>query len=215
MIQIAPSLLAADILHMADEVRKVETAGSDLLHVDIMDGHFVPNLSFGPHLVAALKKITTLPLDVHLMLTNPLQYIDSFAQSGADIITVHAECQDDVETCFDKIRAHGLRCGIVLSPDTQPEAYFPLIDKADMTLVMSVYPGFGGQSFIPESLEKIKTIRSHTGADYQIEIDGGVSTQNIERIIAAGANVIVAGSGIFQSVDPRKTIEQMKQGRTG
>ncbi len=215
MIQIAPSLLAADILHMADEVRKMETAGADLLHVDIMDGHFVPNLSFGPHLVAALKKITALPLDVHLMLTNPLQYIDSFAQGGADIITVHAECQDDTETCFDKIREHGVRCGIVLSPDTQPEAYFPLIDQADMTLVMSVYPGFGGQSFIPESLEKIKTIRSHTGADYPIEIDGGVSTKNIGNIIAAGANVIVAGSGIFQSEDPRKTIEQMKQVRTG
>lgn len=149
------------------------------------------------------------------MLTNPAQYIDSFAQSGADIITVHAESQDDTEMCFDKIRAHGIRCGIVLSPDTQPEAYFPLIDKADMTLVMSVYPGFGGQSFLPESLEKIKTIRHHTGAEYKIEIDGGVGTKNIDSVVAAGANVIVAGSGIFQSADPRKTIEQMKQGRTG
>ena len=215
MIQIAPSLLAADILHMADEVQKMETAGADLLHVDIMDGHFVPNLTFGPHLVAALKKVTDLPLDVHLMLTNPAQYIRPFAESGADIITIHAECQDDPETCFREIRSHGVRCGIVLSPDTQPEPYFSFIDKADMTLVMSVYPGFGGQSFIPESLDKIKTIRSHTGADYPIEIDGGVSEQNIDCILEAGANVIVAGSGIFGSDDPKRTIKRMKQGKIG
>lgn len=215
MIQIAPSLLAADILHMADEVKKVEEAGADLLHVDIMDGHFVPNLSFGPHLVAALKKVTALPLDVHLMLTDPASYIDPFAESGADIITVHAESQDDPEECFRRIRSHGLRCGIVLNPNTSPEPYFSLIDQADMTLVMSVHPGFGGQVFIPKSLDKIRTIRRHTGEGYPIEIDGGVSEQNIDDIVEAGATVIVAGSGIFLSKDPRQTIARMKQGRIG
>lgn len=212
MIQIAPSLLAADILHMADEVKKMEDAGADLLHVDIMDGHFVPNLTFGPHLVSALKKITALPLDVHLMLTNPAKYIDAFAESGADIITVHAECEDDVASCFRQIKNHGIQCGIVLSPDTPPEPYFSLMEQADMTLVMSVYPGFGGQSFIPSSLEKCKIIRAHMGAKYPIEIDGGVSEKNIDEVVQAGANVIVAGSGIFRSTNPKQTIFRMKQG---
>lgn len=212
MIQIAPSLLAADILHMADEVKKMEDAGADLLHVDIMDGHFVPNLTFGPHLVSALKKITALPLDVHLMLTNPAKYIDAFAESGADIITVHAECEDDVAGCFRQIKSHGIRCGIVLSPDTPSEPYFSLMEQADMTLVMSVYPGFGGQSFIPSSLEKCKGIRAHMGTEYPIEIDGGVSEKNIDEVVQAGANVIVAGSGIFRSSNPKQTICRMKQG---
>lgn len=215
MIQIAPSLLAADILHMADEVKKMEDAGADLLHVDIMDGHFVPNLTFGPHLVSALKKITALPLDVHLMLTNPAKYIDAFAENGADIITVHAECDDDVQGCFRQIKNHGIRCGIVLSPDTPPEPYFSLMEQADMTLVMSVYPGFGGQSFIPSSLEKCKIIRAHMGAEYPIEIDGGVSEKNIDAVVQAGANVIVAGSGIFRSPNPTQTILRMKQGNIG
>ncbi len=212
MIQIAPSLLAADILHMADEVKKMEEAHADMLHIDIMDGHFVPNLTFGPHLVSALKKITHLPLDVHLMLSNPKQYIDVFAQSGADIITVHVESEDDPLHCFEQIRSNGIRCGIVFSPDTDPRPYFDLIKQADMTLVMSVYPGFGGQTFIPSSLQKIQCIRDLVGTiNYPIEVDGGIGEQNIDAVIAAGATVIVAGSSIFHSNNPKQTVSRMKR----
>lgn len=212
MIQIAPSLLAADILHMADEVKRMEEAHADMLHIDIMDGHFVPNLTFGPHLVSALKKITPLPLDVHLMLSNPKQYIDVFAQSGADIITVHVESEDDPLHCFEQIRSNGIRCGIVFSPDTDPRPYFDLIKQADMTLVMSVYPGFGGQTFIPSSLQKIQCIRDLVGTiNYPIEVDGGIGEQNIDAVIAAGATVIVAGSSIFHSNNPKQTVSRMKR----
>lgn len=210
MIKIAPSILAADITELGKQVKTVEDAGAEYLHLDIMDGHFVPNLSYGPGVVAALRKRSNMFFDVHLMLSDPIDYIESFAKAGADIITFHVESNSDITACIEKIRSFGIKAGIVLNPDTSPKPYRKYFDMVDMVLVMSVYPGFGGQTFIENVLPKVEYIRNEMGADFDIEIDGGVGPQNSKKIAAAGANILVAGSAVFCAENPERVIQEMK-----
>jgi len=212
MIKIAPSILAADITNLAADVKDVENLGAELLHIDIMDGHFVPNLSFGPHVVAGLRPISKLIFDVHLMLENPIDYIKPFADAGADIITVQVESKSDTQMCIDLIHSLGKKAGIVINPDTPATPYLKFVNQVEMALIMSVYPGFGGQKFMEEVVSKITEIRSYAGENFDIEVDGGINTDNCEIIKNAGANVIVAGSSIFGAENREKVIGILKQG---
>ncbi len=211
MIKIAPSILSADITKLGSQVKLVEDAGAEYLHLDIMDGHFVPNLSYGPGVVASLRKISDMIFDVHLMLENPIDYIEPFAKAGADIITFHVESKSDIVKCIEKIRSFGIKAGLVLNPDTDPEPYRKYFDMVDMVLIMSVYPGFGGQKFIEGVLEKVKYIRNEMGEDFDIEIDGGVGPLNSKKVINAGANILVAGSAVFGAENPAHVIAEMKE----
>lgn len=204
-IKVSPSILACDFGHIADGVEKAQNCGADWVHVDVMDGHFVPNISIGPQTVAAVKKVSTIPLDVHLMISHPDKYIEAFAKAGADIITVHVEADHDMDKTLDLISSYGVKSGIVLNPDTDFEDYMlKWVEKIDMILVMSVYPGFGGQKFIPSALDKIKKIRKMTQdikPELDIQVDGGVNLENAPTAINAGANVLVAGTALFNSAD--------------
>ncbi len=209
-IQIAPSLLSADFSCLKDEVKTVEHA--KLLHIDVMDGNFVPNISFGPSLVKAIRKESELIFDCHLMVQHPLKFIPAFADAGADIITVHLEAEDDTFECLEKIRSCGKKCGVVLNPDTPVERVLPYLDQVDMILLMSVYPGFGGQKYIPAVTDKIREIRKMIGdRKIDLEIDGGINLETIGEAAGAGANVIVAGTAVFGTPDRPLAISQLKE----
>jgi ribulose-phosphate 3-epimerase len=200
-IRIAPSILSADFARLGEEVRAIEAAGADWVHVDVMDGHFVPNLTIGPMVVKALRPHTTLPLDVHLMISPVDGFLDAFAEAGADIITVHPEAGPHIHRTVQRVKALGKLAGVSLNPGTPAKMLDYLIDTVDVVLVMSVNPGFGGQSFIESQLKKISAIRKMidaTGRDIRLEVDGGVDVGNIARIVAAGADVLVAGTATFK-----------------
>lgn len=213
-ILIAPSILSADFTRLGDEVRAIDEAGADLIHVDVMDGHFVPNLTIGPMVVAAIRKITRKPLDVHLMISNADRYIDAYAQAGADIIAVHAEACPHLHGTVQAIRKAGKRACVVLNPATPVSSVEFVLDQLAMVLVMSVNPGFGGQAFLPEVLPKVTALRQligQRGLDVDIEMDGGIKVDNAELAIAAGANVLVSGSGVFESGDYAAIIHAMRE----
>ena len=213
-ISIAPSILSADLCQLGSEVARVEKAGADWLHVDIMDGHFVPNLSFGPAVVSSLKGYTNLALDVHLMVTNPLNFIEPFAKAGADLLTVHVESQDDTVQALQTIKALGVKTGVSIKPDTDPNVLKTLTDYIDLVLVMSVYPGFGGQTFLESSPAQIKAVRqiiNASGKQIWLEVDGGINARTAPLAIEAGADALVAGNAIFSSADPELALKQIKQ----
>ena len=208
-IQIAPSLLSADFSRLAEEVRDVERAGCDALHIDVMDGHFVPNLTIGPLVVAAIRRVTKLPLDVHLMIDMPSRYIAEFRKAGADWITIHVEAEKDVRGALGLIRDSGAKVGISLRPKTPVETIFPYLSELDLILVMSVEPGFGGQSFMPDMMEKVKALRSKFPG--LISVDGGIGAGNASQALEAGADVLVAGSAIFGKSDRAKAVLEFRE----
>ena len=214
MKKIAPSILSADFSRLGEEVRAVERAGADLIHVDVMDGHFVPNITIGPLVVAALKKLTSLPLDVHLMIESPERYIEAFAQAGGDWITIHAEVCPHLKRMIKKIRQLNVRPGIVLKPATPLKTLYPVLGDMDLVLIMSVNPGFGGQSFIPSTLKKIERLRKIIDQNkypLEIEVDGGVKIENIREVSKAGGDIFVVGTGVFKTADYGETIRKLRQ----
>lgn len=213
MKYIAPSILSADFSNLGVEIQSVETAGADWIHVDVMDGHFVPNITMGPLVVEAVRKSTALPIDVHLMIASPDQYIPDFAEAGADYIAVHQEACTHLHRTVQLIREHGAKSGVALNPATPVESLQWVLDDLDFVLVMSVNPGFGGQNFIPSALEKVAQLKKKIkarGLNTLIQIDGGVNSGTISRISEAGVDVFVAGSAIFGSDDYAKTISDLK-----
>lgn len=199
-IKIAPSILAADFARLGEEISAITKAGADYIHIDVMDGHFVPNLTFGPWVIKAIRSYTSLPFDVHLMIEPVDPFIEAYAQAGADIITVHAEATKHLHRTLQLIKSFGKKCGVSLVPTTPASALDYIMNDIDMVLVMSVNPGFGGQSFIPSQLDKVKIIRSmidKTGREIDLEIDGGINVQTAKLAIEAGADVLVAGSAVF------------------
>ncbi len=216
MALLAPSLLSADFVRLAEEIARVEAAGADWLHLDIMDGHFVPNLTFGPPVVAAIRKITKLPLDVHLMVTNPADLVEQFAAAGADWLTVHVETEPHLHRLVNRIRELGVKPAVTLNPATPVAQLDEILSEVDMVLVMSVNPGFGGQKFIPASLAKISRLKeklSQIGRPVLIEVDGGVNETTAPQLVQAGVDVLVAGSAVFGSRDLKATISTLKQAR--
>lgn len=213
MIKIAPSILSADFARLGEEIKDVEMGGADYIHVDVMDGHFVPNITIGPLIVEAVRPVTDLPLDVHLMISNPDAYIEAFAKAGADIITVHAEACPHLHRTIQLIRSYGIKAGVVLNPSTPADVLEYVIKDIDMVLLMTVNPGFGGQSFIEAVVPKIRRVRemvTSAGVDVDIEVDGGVNPE-IARICAqAGANVLVAGSAIYNEKDRASAIAAIR-----
>lgn len=210
MIKIAPSLLSADFSDLRNEIKDISAA--DFVHLDVMDGQFVPNISFGIPVIKSLRKHSELIFDVHLMIKNPLKYIEDFCNAGADIITFHVEADDDVLETIAKIKECGIKCGIVLSPDTEAEAVLPYLEEVDMILLMSVYPGFGGQKYIERITDKIKKVKEYIGdRNIDLEIDGGITSENVNIVIEAGANVIVAGTSVFGKEDRTKAIEDLRK----
>ena len=210
MAILSPSLLSADYMNMEQDIKATVASGVKWLHVDIMDGHFVPNLSFGPHLVSGLRPHSKMFFDVHLMLENPIDYIEPFAKAGADMITVHVEAKSDVKECIEKIKSFGIKAGIVIKPDTKSEDCFEYAKMSDMVLFMSVYPGFGGQKFIERVLPNVKKMRDFMGEDFDIEIDGGINAQNAPLAVEAGANILVAGSSVFGAEDVAAAVEALR-----
>jgi ribulose-phosphate 3-epimerase len=210
---ISPSILSADFAHLADGVQQIVAAGADWVHVDVMDGHFVPNLTVGPPMVETLRKVTTLPLDVHLMMTNPDEFIPEFAKAGANILTVHVETCPHLHRTVQSIKEHGMKAGVSLNPATSATTLEHILGDVDLVLVMSVNPGFGGQTFIASTLDKIRQIRAmisaSKGSPY-LEVDGGITVKNVASVLKAGANVLVAGSAIFGSDNMSDTIRQLR-----
>ena len=213
MAIIAPSLLSADFTRMGEEVREIEAVGTKVLHIDIMDGHFVPNLTFGYSMVKALRPLTGMVFDVHLMMTHPLDYIENFAKAGSDVITVHTECDSDLDECIDLIHRCGKKAGLSVKPKTAPEALFPYLDKIEHILVMTVEPGFGGQSMMPDCLDKIAVIKAEVAArglkNIPVMIDGGVNASNVRMAAEAGADMMVAGNAVFGASDRAAAFKEL------
>ena len=213
MVKIAPSILAADFSKLGDEVKAVEQAGADWIHIDVMDGHFVPNITVGPMVVEAIRKVTRLPLDVHLMIADADRYIKDFAQAGADILTVHVEACPHLHRTIQHIKDQKVRAGVVLNPATPLSSLVEVLHEIDMVLLMSVNPGFGGQKFIPSLLDKtmnLSEIMKNYEHEFDLEVDGGVKVENAGELKEVGANVLVAGSAIFNSKDYKKAIQQLR-----
>lgn len=211
---IAPSILAADFANLERDIKMIEQAGAEILHIDVMDGHFVPNISYGIPVLKAIKRVSTKPCDVHLMITNPELYIDAFVDAGADYITVHVETCPHLHRVIQQIKAHDIKCGVVLNPHTPLSTIEEILPELDMVLLMSVNPGFGGQSFITSVINKTKRLKkmiTEQGLNISIEVDGGVKIDNIKEIANAGADILVSGSGIFKAENPTKMIQKMKQ----
>ena len=213
-IEIAPSILASNFARLGDEINKVEEGGADVIHVDVMDGHFVPNISLGVPVVASLRKATRLPLDVHLMIEQPEEYIEDFIRAGADRVLVHQEATAHLDRALEMIRENGAQAGAVINPATPVIMLSDVLDKLDTVLVMSVNPGFGGQKFIPNSFEKIRQLnqwRARYNASFRIEVDGGVDLGNAGELAQAGANTFVAGTSIFHTSDPAAATRQLRK----
>ncbi len=214
-IKIAPSILSADFARVGEEIRNTTLAGADLIHLDVMDGSFVKNISFGPKFIKEARPYSNAIFDAHLMIVNPWNYIDRFADAGADIITVHYEaCGDRLKDTLKAIKSLGVKCGAVINPDTSVDNIKNVIEECDMLLLMSVFPGFGGQKFIPEVVEKIKQasrLIEQTGKEIDLEIDGGINKENVKIVKDAGANVIVAGSTVFNELDRAKIIKELRE----
>ncbi len=214
MIIISPSVLAADFSKLGDEVKKAYDAGAEYIHLDVMDGIFVPNISFGAPVISAIRKSSGAVFDVHLMITDPKRYIDDFLSAGADLVTIHYESCDDPAEVLRYIRSKGAKAAVAIKPATDVSVVYPLLDLVDMVLIMTVEPGFGGQKLIPHTIDKVRELRKYMnekGYTTDIQVDGGVTPENLPALTEAGANVIVAGSAIFKAADPAAVIAEMKR----
>ena len=214
MLIISPSLLAADFSKLGEEIKKVENAGVSYLHLDVMDGIFVPNISFGVPMISSLRKQSKLVFDVHLMITEPQRYVDDFIKAGADLLTIHYESCENPLKIVRYIREKGIKAAVAIKPATPAEVLFPLLPELDMVLVMTVEPGFGGQKLIPETVEKVRILRKYMldhGLNVDIQVDGGITAENLPLVTEAGANVVVAGSAIFNPEDPAAVIDAMNR----
>ena len=209
---IAPSLLSCDFSKMGDEIARMDKAGADWMHLDVMDGHFVPNLTFGAPIIKWVRPFSDKPFDVHLMISDPLRYIDDFADAGADIITFHIESDSDIDKTIDNIKSRGIKAGLVLKPKTPAEAVFPYLDRLDLVLVMTVEPGFGGQSFMADMMPKVEAIKAEInrrGLNVLIEADGGIGDATIAEVARAGVDVSVAGTAVFKAENPSQAIKRL------
>ena len=213
MVKIAPSLLAADFSCLSNEVEKVDKAGADYIHIDVMDGRFVPNITIGPSVIKSIRKITKIPFDVHLMIVEPEKYIEDFAKAGSDIITVHAEASNHLHRLIQRIKDMGIKAGVAVNPGTSPHSLDSIIEYVDLVLIMTVNPGFGGQSFIPGVLHKISCVKkliTDMGLSTEIEVDGGITAATIPAVAGAGANIFVAGTAIFGGTDYKEIVTELR-----
>ena len=214
MIKVAPSILSADFSKLGEEIKKIEDSGAELVHIDVMDGHFVPNITIGPLIVSAIRPLTNLTLDVHLMISEPDKYVDVFKDAGADIITVHAEAATHLDRLVGRIRQLGIKAGVSLNPSTHESCLEYVLDKIDMVLIMSVNPGFGGQSFIEGMTDKISSVKkaiTKRNLNVDIQVDGGVNLDTVSKVTGAGANILVAGSAFFGSENPSEFVRMLKE----